>query len=147
MKCLVISPGKKHDPVLADAITVFETRLGKRLLVGWYLPPAGTKESEGAAIQKQLAPGDFVVLLDERGGEVTSEGFAELLRHHLEYGTKRLVFIIGGAFGVSDAVRDQADLVLSLSRLVFPHMLVRLVLVEQLYRAVSIIDGSKYHHA
>jgi len=146
MKILIISPGKTHDHTIADGVAEYEKRLGKRLPVEWAFPAIGDKTSEGVAILKQLKPGDFVILLDERGKDISTPGLAELLGAHLQSGTKRLVFIIGGAFGVDDAVKSRADRTLKLSSLVFPHMLARLILIEQLYRAVSILDGGKYHH-
>lgn len=147
MKILIISPGKVHDHTVADGIEEYQKRLGKRFSVEWVFPPAGTKESEGAAILRQIKEEDFTVLLDERGRDTDTPALAELLRKHMVSGTKRLVFIIGGAFGVGEEVAKRANLTLKLSSLVFPHMLVRLILVEQLYRATSIIDGGKYHHA
>lgn len=147
MKVLVISPGKAHDPALAGAIAEYQKRLGKRLVLEWALPPASDKDTEAAAILKQLKEGDLVVLLDERGKECDTPAFADLVKKNVEGGTKRLVFIIGGAFGVGGEVRARANITLKLSSLVFPHMLVRLIVAEQLYRAVSIIDGGKYHHA
>lgn len=147
MKILIISPGKAHDYTVVDGIAEYQKRLGKRFDVEWAFPSAGDKKDEGAAILKLIKVGDAVVLLDERGKDIDSPGFAALFGTHLQSGTKRVVFIIGGAFGVSEEVQGRADATLKLSSLVFPHMLVRLVLVEQLYRAVSIIDGGKYHHA
>lgn len=147
MKILIISPGKTHDRTIADAIAAFEQRLDRTLGLSWHLPPAGGKAGEAAAILKQLKDGDFVVLLDERGTDIDTPGFAALLSRHLQAGTKRLVFIIGGAFGVDAPVAARADLTIKLSSLVFPHMLARLILVEQLYRAQSILHGGKYHHA
>jgi 23S rRNA (pseudouridine1915-N3)-methyltransferase len=147
LKLLIISPGKAHDPALAGSIAEYHKRLGKRFTLEWALPPAGDKASEGAAILKLLTSGDVVVLLDERGKDIDTPQFAALLDKHLQSGTKRMVFIIGGAFGVAPSVAARADLVLKLSSLVFPHMLVRLILVEQLYRAGTIIEGGKYHHA
>lgn len=147
MKILIISPGKVHDTSVAEGIADYQKRLGKRFTLEWALPPAGTKEVEGAAIIKLLKEGDVVVLLDERGKEVDTPGFAKLLERHLQEATKRLVFVVGGAFGVSEEVRQRANTTLKLSSLVFPHMLVRLILAEQLYRASSIIEGGKYHHA
>jgi 23S rRNA (pseudouridine1915-N3)-methyltransferase len=111
------------------------------------MPSADTLEKEGEAILKLIKDGDKVVLLDERGKDVDTSAFSAMLGRHLQEGTKRLVFVIGGAFGVSDTVRERADATLKLSSLVLPHMLVRLILVEQLYRAASILEGGKYHHA
>ncbi len=147
MKILIISPGKKHDATVAQGVAEFQQRLEKRFAIEWALPAAGTKESEGAAIVKLIKEGDFVVLLDERGKDIDTPSFAKLLDQHMQQGTKRLVFIIGGAFGVDGAVQARANVTLKLSSLVFPHMLVRLILIEQLYRANSILEGGKYHHA
>lgn len=146
MKLLVISPGKAHAPEIAEGIAEYQKRLGRKFSLEWATPPAGTKEAERAAILKLLREGDFVVLLDERGKETTTPQFAELLGKHLREGTKRLVFIIGGAYGADEELRKKAHLLLRLSALTFPHMLVRLILAEQLYRAQSILEGGKYHH-
>jgi 23S rRNA (pseudouridine1915-N3)-methyltransferase len=79
--------------------------------------------------------------------DIDTPDLAKLLDKQLVKGTKRLVFVIGGAFGVNNKVKDRVNTILKISSLVFPHMLVRLILVEQLYRASSILDGGKYHHA
>ena len=147
MKLLIISPGKAHQLEYRDAIAEYEKRLSGALPIEWAFPPTGTKESEGAAILKLLKPEDTVILLDERGTDIDSPGLATLLDRELNAGTKRLVWIIGGAFGVSEEVKARANGTLSLSKLVFPHMLARLILAEQLYRAWSIRTGGKYHHA
>jgi len=147
MKILIISPGKNHDHTVIDGIEEYQMRLQKRFAVEWTFPSVGTKESEGAAIVKLLKDGDFCVLLDEKGRDIDTQTFSKLIDTQLQSGTKRLVCIIGGAFGVSGEVKERADISLKLSSLVFPHMLARLILIEQLYRAVSIIDGGKYHHA
>lgn len=146
MKILIISPGKGHDRTVAEGVAEYEKRLQKQFTVEWSFPPVGTKESEGAAILKLLKEGDFVVLLDERGVEVDTPGVAALLDKQMQSGAKRLVFIIGGAYGVSEEVQKRANATHKLSSLVFPHMLVRLILLEQLYRAASILSGGKYHH-
>ena len=147
MKVLIISPGKAHSPELKDAIAEYETRLRTALSIEWAFPQASTKETEGAAILKLIKSDDTVVLLDERGKDIDSPGLAQMLEQNLNQGTKRLVFVIGGAFGVSEEVAACAQMTLRLSSLVFPHMLVRLILIEQLYRAWSIRTGGKYHHA
>lgn len=147
MKLLIISPGKAHTPEYRALIQEYEKRLSMVLPLEWALPSAGTKESEGSAILKLLKPEDTVILLDERGTDIDSPGLALLIDGELNAGTKRLVFVIGGAFGVSDGVKERADRILRLSALVFPHALVRLILAEQLYRAWSIRSGGKYHHA
>ncbi len=147
MRLLIISPGKSHALEFRDAIAEYEKRLSSALPVEWSFPAPSDKETEGAAILKLLKPEDVVVLLDERGKDIDSPGLASMLDTYLNEGTKRLVFVIGGAFGVSEEVMSRADKTLKLSSLVFPHMLVRLIVVEQLYRAWSIRSGGKYHHA
>ncbi len=147
MKLLIISPGKPHAHEYVDAIHEYEKRLRPVLPIEWLFPSVGTKDQEGEAILKRIEPDDVVILLDEQGKDIDSPGLAELLEANLSAGTKRLVFIIGGAFGVSDAVKKRANNTIRLSSLVFPHMLVRLILTEQLYRAWSIRSGGKYHHA
>ncbi len=147
MKILIISPGKSHDHTVGEGIAEYQKRLEKKFQIDWIFPSIGSKDEESILIVKQLKDGDAVVLLDERGKDIDTPGFASLLDKNMQSGTKRLVFIIGGAFGVSEMVAKRANIILKLSSLVFPHMLARLILVEQLYRASSILDGGKYHHA
>ncbi len=147
MKLLIISPGKAHAPEFRDAIAEYEKRLSTVLPMEWVFPTPSDKETEGAAILKLVKPEDAVILFDERGKDVESPALASMLDAYLNEGTKRLVLVIGGAFGVSEAVQARADRTLKLSSLVFPHMLVRLIVAEQLYRAWSIRSGGKYHHA
>ncbi|WP_294599628.1 23S rRNA (pseudouridine(1915)-N(3))-methyltransferase RlmH [uncultured Rikenella sp.] len=105
------------------------------------------KTAEGELILARIAPGDHVVLLDERGAMPDgSVGFADRLQAVMNRGVRRLVFVIGGAYGFSEAVYDRADRRISLSRLTFSHQMVRLIFVEQLYRAFTILGGEPYHH-
>jgi len=147
MRVLIISPGKSHSLELRDVIAEYETRLRNALPIEWLFSHPDTKEQEGAAILRAIKSDDYVVLLDERGKDIDSPGLAALIDARMNAGTKRLVFVIGGAFGASEEVAKRADITIKLSSLVFPHMLVRLILIEQLYRAWSIRTGGKYHHA
>lgn len=147
MKLLIISPGKAHDSTVAEGIAEYEKRLSKALPIEWALPKPSDKDTECEALLKLLRDDDYVVLLDERGRDIDTAGLAKRLDMGLQSGLKRLVFIIGGAYGVNDSVRERAQTTLKLSSLTFPHMLVRLILAEQLYRAHSILAGGKYHHA
>lgn len=105
------------------------------------------KTAEGELILARTAPGDHVVLLDERGAMPDgSVGFAEQLQGVMNRGVRRLVFVVGGAYGFSEAVYARADRQISLSRLTFSHQMVRLIFVEQLYRAFTILGGEPYHH-
>lgn len=146
MKILLAAVGKAHDPGIRDAIQNFTARIGHVFSLEWALVPSNTVETESEKIIRLIKPEDRVILLDERGKEWSSPELAHYIEGHMNQGTKRLVFIIGGAYGVNDALRKKATSLWSLSRLVFPHQIVRLILVEQLYRAISILRGSSYHH-
>jgi 23S rRNA (pseudouridine1915-N3)-methyltransferase len=147
MKVLIISPGKAHDTTVKEGIAEFEKRLRKIFQIEWMMPSASEKKKEGEAIAKVLKESDFMVLLDERGEDIDTPAFANFIDARMQSGVTRLVFVIGGAYGVDEEVMRRADATYKLSSLVFPHMLVRFILIEQLYRAVSIREGGKYHHA
>ena len=98
------------------------------------------------AILRQLADGDYVTLLDERGEEYRSVEFALWLQKRLNSGVKRLVLVIGGPYGFSDEVYARADGRLSLSRMTFSHQIVRAIFAEQIYRAFTILNNEPYHH-
>ncbi len=104
------------------------------------------KKREGELFLKKIAPSDFVVLLDERGKSYTSLAFSQFIQQKLNMGVKHLVFVIGGAYGFSEAVYQRAQAKWSLSELTFPHILCRLFFTEQLYRAFSILNNEPYHH-
>lgn len=108
--------------------------------------PAWQQRTESERILAALKPGEKVVALDERGKQLSSPAFAGQLGAWRDQGLRDVAFVIGGAYGLNDAVRQRADLVLSLSAMVFPHQLVRVLFAEQLYRALSILKGSGYHH-
>ena len=107
--------------------------------------PSRAKELEGRSLLERLRPGEMVVALDERGAEMDSRAFAERVLARAMNQGRDLAFLIGGAEGHAAAVRERADLVLSLSRLTLAHRLARLVLVEQIYRGLSILRGEPYH--
>lgn len=110
------------------------------------LSEAQQKKAEGELILKQLLTSDYVVLMDERGVQPSSEEFAEWLQKRMASGCKRLVFIIGGPYGFSEDVYARADGKVSLSRMTFSHQIVRAIFAEQLYRAFTIINHEPYHH-
>ena len=110
------------------------------------LSEAQQKEQEGELILKALQPGDRVVLLDEGGKEYRSTEFAAWIEHKQNISTKRLVFIVGGPYGFAPKVYDAAHEKLSLSKMTFSHQMIRLLFVEQLYRAYTIINHLPYHH-
>jgi len=104
------------------------------------------KEKEGEAILARLSPTDQLVLLDENGQSLTSVGFSEFLQKKMNAGTKTLVLAIGGPYGFSEAMYGRATGKLSLSAMTFSHQMVRLFIVEQLYRGFTILKGEPYHH-
>jgi len=108
-------------------------------------PPAAAKEEEGRALLRAIPAGAFVIALDGRGEALSSEAFAARLKRLQDEGTKTLAFVIGGAEGLDGAVLTAARLTLSLGAMTWPHLLVRAMLAEQLYRAASIIAGHPYH--
>jgi 23S rRNA (pseudouridine1915-N3)-methyltransferase len=147
MKIVILSVGKEKDEVSDDLIRHFEIRLLRYLPLEWlYITHDTTKEKEGDKILSLIKKEDYIVLLDEKGKDMKSEALAELVENRMVDSVRRMVFIIGGAYGVSDKVIDRANHVWKLSSLVFPHMLVRVIVLEQLYRALTIIKGEKYHH-
>ena len=104
------------------------------------------KQSEGEQIIKNFHSGDYIVLLDEQGKELRSIELAQWMQTRMNSGCRRLVLVVGGAYGFSQEVYDRADALLSLSRLTFSHQMIRLLFVEQLYRAMTILRGEPYHH-
>ncbi len=143
----IIAIGKKHDPELLAAIQSYQQRLRKPFEVNWSLLPYSSKsglearDDESGRILDQLDPSNFVILLDERGQGLSSSDFSALLTTQ-----SNVTIIIGGAYGVNDRLRQRASQVLSLSDMIFPHQLVRLILIEQIYRAQAIADNHPYHH-
>jgi 23S rRNA (pseudouridine1915-N3)-methyltransferase len=109
--------------------------------------PDRAKQAEEELILKKLQPHHYLVVLDERGKQLNSVQWAQQFQQLMNMGTKTLVLLIGGAYGVTDNVKARAKQTWSLSNLVFPHQLVRLIVAEQVYRAFSILNNSPYHHA
>lgn len=104
------------------------------------------KQIEGKDILGRLQPADIVALLDEHGKTMTSREFSKELQGYMNRGTKRLIFVIGGPYGFSKEVYDRADALYSFSNLTFPHDLIRVIFLEQLYRAHTILRNEPYHH-
>ena len=139
----IIAGGKKHLDWVKEAVFEYEKRLKKPFNVSWELVE---EEKLNLFFAKWPFSGQqYVILLDERGKNLSSPELSEILSQQF-VNSKEAVIIIGGAFGVSEEVRQKSNLVWSLSRLVFPHQLVRVMLAEQIYRAQEISCGGKYHH-
>ncbi len=157
MKLQFWTVGKPHESYVKEGIEVFTKRISNYFSVQWQIIPmpknAGMmsemdlKLKEGEMILDFLKKEDYLILLDERGKQLSSEGLASFMQQRANESEKNLVFLIGGAYGVSDDVMKRANYKWSLSQLVFPHQLVRLILAEQVYRACSILRNEKYHHS
>ena len=151
MSLHIIAIGKKHENWIAEGIERYQKRLKAPFSVEWILLPHSSLEGQSARqeesqrILSRLGVYTYIILLDERGTLIDSPAFAKLLEQPINT-SQKIVFIIGGAYGVTEEVRQKASYSLSLSPLVFPHQLVRLLLVEQIYRAQEIAHGGAYHH-
>lgn len=156
MKIACWSVGKAHEPYVKPGIEEFSKRLNRYFKTEWVLLPVpkqsamlsemDLRKKEADMILDWLQKDDYLVLLDEKGTNLSSPELAQFLQQRANESHKQLIFLIGGAFGVDDRVQKRANFTWSLSQLVFPHQLVRLILAEQLYRAATILKNEKYHH-
>ena len=152
MTITLICIGKTSEKYVLEGIGIYLERIKHYCKFNFVEMEAGKgdetqirkKESEG--LQKRVEEKDFLILLDENGKENTSVQFAELFKHHQNISTKNLVFVIGGAYGFSEEVYKRANAKIALSKMTFPHQLVRIIFLEQIYRAFTILKGEKYHH-
>ena len=157
MKISFRAVGKAHEAYVKEGIDIFTKRITYYFPAGWKLisspKNAGSlsvselKKAEGEAILHLLNAEDVLVVLDVKGKEITSEQLAKLIRQKANESVKNIIFLIGGAYGVDEIILSRANFIWSLSSLVFPHQLVRLILAEQVYRACTIIRNEKYHHS
>ena len=153
MKLAILSVGKAHESYIKEGVELFTKRIGHYYPIDWQLitpskltEPIQIKKAEAANILKSITATDVLVLLDETGKMLSSPGLSKLIQQKANQSAQRIVFLIGGAYGVDEEIKKRANFTWSLSELVFPHMLVRLILAEQVYRACSILANEKYHH-
>jgi 23S rRNA (pseudouridine1915-N3)-methyltransferase len=156
MKISFWSIGKSHEAYIKDGVLDFTKRISRYYPVDWNIIPVprnsgmlsemDLKKREGEIVSQWLKVDDYLIALDEKGKEFSSVELAGFLQQRANEGSKNLVFLIGGAFGLDEAILSRAKLKWSLSRLTFPHQLVRLILCEQVYRACTILQNEKYHH-
>lgn len=153
MKCRVIWPGKSRESWIRAAVEEYAARIRRYTplsLVELKEEKGGAQElvrlREGERLLKQLAANTVLALLDEHGEQMDSVTFASYIGRHRERGTQELAFAIGGAYGLSEQVRQRADVTISLSRMTFTHQMVRPFLLEQIYRAFTILNNEPYHH-
>ena len=156
MKIQLWSIGKSHESYVKEGIELFTKRLNNYFSADWKiipspknaagLEPEELKTKEEEIILAQLKKDDYLILLDERGKLLNNMALANFIQQRANDSTKTCIFLIGGAYGVSKGVLQRANFTWSLSSLVFPHQLARLILAEQLYRCCSILKNEKYHH-
>ena len=157
MKILLLVIGKTDEDYLVTGIKKYVGRLGHYVSFEMKelpdirnrktLSEDQQKKAESFLLLQQLQPADQVILLDERGKNYTSVEFAESIEKGMASGAKRMVFIIGGPYGFDKEVYDRANAMMSLSPMTFSHQMVRLIFLEQLYRAFTILKGEPYHHS
>ncbi len=146
MNIIIISPGKAKGYIGEDIVLEYTSRISHYSNIEWKFISSSDIKEEGEKILKAIPENSYVVILDERGKSLTSPDFSDFLNKRLNESVKNLIFIIGGAYGIDDKVKEKAQFSWSLSTLVFPHELVRSILAEQIYRGFSILKGEKYHH-
>jgi 23S rRNA (pseudouridine1915-N3)-methyltransferase len=157
MKIQLLCTGKENGLNIKTGIEEFTRRISYYYPVEWKfiptpknstgLPEKELKAKEAAFVLESIKKDDFLVALDEKGNMLSSAKLASWIQARANESIKQLVFLIGGAYGLDESVIKRANFVWSLSPLTFPHQLVRLILVEQVYRACTIIRNEKYHHA
>jgi 23S rRNA (pseudouridine1915-N3)-methyltransferase len=156
MKIKLLLLGKTDIDYIQLGITEYEKRIKHYLpYESIVLPalknvagysPSEIKIREAEQIMKSIAVSDFLVLLDEKGKELSSVEFSGFLSQRFSSGIKSLVFIVGGAYGVSETIKKKSNVILSLSQMTFSHQMVRLFFLEQLYRGLTILNNESYHH-
>ncbi len=156
MRITVLAVGATDKPYVLDGSKVFIDRLKHYVKFDFIeiivpkkinsLPVSERKIKEGELILKQIETTDFLLLLDEKGKEYSSRQFADFIEKQNVIGCKRLVLVIGGAFGFSDEVYAQAKGKMSLSKMTFSHQMIRIFVFEQIYRAFSILKNEPYHN-
>lgn len=156
MKIALIVIGKTDAGYFVEAINEYKNRLVHYIPFEMVVIPdiknaknlseSQQKEKEGELILKTLQAGDYLVLLDEKGKEFTSMQFSAYIEKKMHTVPKRLVFVVGGPYGFSEAVYKAAGEKISLSKMTFSHQMIRLIFVEQIYRAMTILNNGPYHH-
>ncbi len=156
MKIQLLAIGKTTTSYLQQGIDIYTKRLTHYVPFEFKILPdvkntkAMTSDvqkiKEGEMFLSTIGPGDFIVLLDERGKEYTSRQFSEFIERKMVEISRNLIFVIGGPYGFSDEMYQRADMKLSFSKMTFSHEMIRLFFVEQVYRAMTIMRGEPYHH-
>ncbi len=156
MKTLLLVVGKTTDPHIIKLIDEYVSRINHYMPFSIEVIPElksaknlstdQQKDKEAELIQKILQPGDYIVLLDEHGKERRSVEFANWMQKRMVSGPRRLVFVVGGPYGFAPQIHKMGNEEISLSQMTFSHQMIRLLFTEQIYRAMTILNGEPYHH-
>ena len=149
MKIIIIAIGKEKDFSGHELVREYTDRISHYTSCEWKYIPTSDQKEENVRLMEVFdkdTGGAYIIALDEMGKEFDSKTLAKQIQIRMNDSVRTLYFIIGGSYGLSEEVRSRANVTLALSRLTFPHQLVRLILAEQIYRAFTIIRGEKYHH-
>lgn len=152
MKLRIVLVGKTKQAFVKPAVDEYRKRCGRYVQLQELILSDGrgnveqVRKMEETSILKVLEPSEYLILLDERGKEFTTEQLADHWQVIQDSGQRNVAVVVGGAYGVTAELRQKADLVLALSQLTFPHQFVRAVLYEQLYRIFTVLKNEPYHH-
>jgi len=156
MKITLLLVGKTDDSTIGQLVDDYTKRLSHYVSFNHQVLPdlkktkhltqEQQKQQEGNLLMAQIAPADYVILLDEKGKQYSSIRFSEFIQKQLNSGVKHVVFVVGGPYGFSELIYERSNALLSLSPMTFSHQMVRLFFTEQLYRAFTILKGEPYHH-
>ena len=156
MKIILLNTGKTDSNELNKLISIYEKRLSRFLPFeiqyvqtpknAGRIKPAELKRQEGELLLQKINDADYIILLDEKGKQFTSNEFAQFLQGQMNKGIKKIIFISGGAYGFSEELYQKAHVKLSISKMTTTHQLIRLFFTEQLYRAFTIINNHPYHN-
>ena len=147
MKFLFITIGKDTDKNLSESVIDYTKRIDRHIKTEWKIISSSDIKKEGESILKCLTSEDYFVVLDDKGKELDTIELSQFIEKRMIAGDKRVVFVIGGAYGVGEEVSKRANFIWSLSKLTFPHQLVRLILSETIYRAITVVKNEPYHHS
>jgi len=156
MKLVLVQTGKTDEAYIREGVDEYEKRIAKYakyesltlpdIRNAKNMPSQVITEKEAVKMLEVIRPDDMVILLDDKGKEFTTLQFSAFLSEKMMSSKKRILFVIGGAWGFHESIYSRADCKVSLSKLTFSHQLVRLLFAEQLYRALTVIAGDPYHH-
>ena len=153
MKFEFLFIGKTSDSYMAEGIERYQRKLVFYMNTEIKIIPASTEKNkikslkeEAGKVLKLISPNDLVIVLDENGKQFSSVGLSKEIQRAMNQSYSKIVFIVGSAYGIDDSLKMRANLLLSFSKFTFTHQMIRLMLIEQIYRSMTILKGESYHH-